>query len=359
MSSISPEELLEGLLKQYSPTLHEAPAVNYLAEQMSGMGFQVSIDETGSLSGSLGDGPAEVVLLGHIDTIPGEITVRREGNRLYGRGAVDAKGPLACFTSAAARAGTRPGWRVTVIGAVGEEGDSRGAKQVRDRYLQTRIPACCIIGEPSRWDHITLGYKGSAWVEYILQRDLAHTAGQSESACELAVQFWNRVQAQKDAYNAGRLRVFEQLTTSLRQMQSSQDGFAETARLSFNLRLPPELSVAEMMAILSQQAGEGSLRLLDGIECYRASKNTALVRAFLTAIRKHAGSPGFLVKTGTSDMNVVGPAWNCPILAYGPGDSNLDHTPGEYIRDPRIPHRRGCANLCSGEYSGFLDMVKP
>jgi len=38
-----------------------------------------------------------------------------------------------------------------------------------------------------------------------------------------------------------------------------------------------------------------------------------------------------LLKTGTSDMNVVGPAWGCPLLAYGPGDSGLDHTPDEHI----------------------------
>ena len=30
-------------------------------------------------------------------------------------------------------------------------------------------------------------------------------------------------------------------------------------------------------------------------------------------------------------MNVVGPAWNCPIVAYGPGDSSLDHTPNEHL----------------------------
>ena len=41
--------------------------------------------------------------------------------------------------------------------------------------------------------------------------------------------------------------------------------------------------------------------------------------------------PRFLKKTGTSDMNVVGPAWRCPIVAYGPGDSSLDHTPNEHI----------------------------
>jgi LysW-gamma-L-lysine carboxypeptidase len=38
-----------------------------------------------------------------------------------------------------------------------------------------------------------------------------------------------------------------------------------------------------------------------------------------------------VLKTGTSDMNVVGPAWHCPILAYGPGESALDHTPDERI----------------------------
>ena len=30
-------------------------------------------------------------------------------------------------------------------------------------------------------------------------------------------------------------------------------------------------------------------------------------------------------------MNVVAPVWNCPIAAYGPGNSSLDHTPGEHI----------------------------
>jgi LysW-gamma-L-lysine carboxypeptidase len=38
-----------------------------------------------------------------------------------------------------------------------------------------------------------------------------------------------------------------------------------------------------------------------------------------------------VLKTGTCDMNVVGPVWDCPIVAYGPGDSSLDHTPDERI----------------------------
>lgn len=29
--------------------------------------------------------------------------------------------------------------------------------------------------------------------------------------------------------------------------------------------------------------------------------------------------------------NVVGPVWRCPIVAYGAGDSSLDHTPHEHV----------------------------
>jgi LysW-gamma-L-lysine carboxypeptidase len=66
---------------------------------------------------------------------------------------------------------------------------------------------------------------------------------------------------------------------------------------------------------------------------WRSDRNNALVRSFLSAIR-HADpavQPGFVLKTGTSDMNVVAPVWRCPIVAYGPGDSALDHTPHEHL----------------------------
>lgn len=36
-------------------------------------------------------------------------------------------------------------------------------------------------------------------------------------------------------------------------------------------------------------------------------------------------------KSGTSDMNVTGRAWNCPIVACRPGDSRQDHIPDEHL----------------------------
>jgi LysW-gamma-L-lysine carboxypeptidase len=43
------------------------------------------------------------------------------------------------------------------------------------------------------------------------------------------------------------------------------------------------------------------------------------------------GRAAFKEKSGTSDMNVLLPAWACPMVAYGPGDARYDHTPMERL----------------------------
>src|SRR5450759_596355 len=320
--------LLNGLLQAYSPTLNEAGAVNYLVDQMRGLGYRSVADTVGNAVGWRGEGPNEIVLLGHIDTVPGEIPVHFEGDHLFGRGAVDAKGCLACFTCAAARVELPPGWRLTVIGAVGEEGNSRGARYLVDKHT----PRFAIIGEPSSWDRVTLGYKGSQWFSYQMTRPLSHTASRNESPCETAVNFWNRLAAKADQANAPYSKVFDQITPSLRRFESSGDGFNETARLQVNLRLPLWMNVDTARGLVQDLAGEtAELAFNPGDEAYRADKNNPLLRAFLAAIRKAGGDPRFSLKSGTSDMNTVGPVWSCPIVAYGPGASDLDHTPGENI----------------------------
>src|SRR5512143_1619922 len=250
-------KLLEGLLQRYSPTLQEAEAVSYLVAQMQAAGFEACVDEVGNAVGVLGAGPREIMLLGHIDTVPGYIEVRREDDRLYGRGSVDAKGPLACFAAATALARAREGYRFVVIGAVGEEGDSRGALHVRDHYQ----PDMLIIGEPSSWDRVTLGYKGSAWFEYEVQRTLAHTSANVESASQAAVSFWNRVMDRAAQWNVGRLKMFDQLIPSLRAMHSQSNGFVEMAQLKFNLRVPLGIRLNEVETLVREQAVEAELRM--------------------------------------------------------------------------------------------------
>ena len=324
--------LLENLLKIYSPSYQEAEAVNYLVAQMRAGGLEARVDEIGNAVGvaspTSGAAPRTVMLLGHIDTVPGFIPVTRAGDRLNGRGAVDAKGPLACFTAAALRAQDHlKDTRLVVVGAVAEEGDSRGAHFIKDNYR----PDFTVIGEPSGWEKITLGYKGSAWFEYRVQRALAHTAARNESACEAAVAYWNRVTAWASERNGAAQKIFEQVNPTLRAMNSDSDGFAESAQLKFGLRLPPGLSLEALETGLRGLLTDAELTMREGVAAYRGEKNTPLVRAFLAAIRRAGGNPSFTVKSGTSDMNIVAPVWGTPTLAYGPGDSSLDHTPEEHI----------------------------
>ena len=320
---------LEALVRIPSPSGEESRAAAWLVEQMAALGFdRAYVDEAGSPVGVVGNGPRVLMLMGHIDTVAGEVPVRREGDRLYGRGTVDAKGPLVAFTLAAAAAGARPGWTTVVAGAVEEEAaTARGARCIAENFR----PAACVIGEPGGWQRLGVGYKGRLLVDYHLTRPVAHTAGQERGACEIAVEFWNAVTALARRHNADHTRVFEQLSPSLRRIVSTTDGLQETVTARIGLRVPPGLAVADLEGRLGSLKGEARLSFSGREEAFRAGKSNPLVRAFLASIRAAGGRPGFVVKTGTADMNVVGPLWNCPILAYGPGDSGLDHTPDEHI----------------------------
>lgn len=314
----------------------EAPLARYLADAMRQRAFdRVLIDEAGNAIGEKGAPSAAhtLVLLGHMDTVPGRIPVRIEDGKLFGRGSVDAKGPLCAFIEAVARVDPPEGWRVAVVGAVEEESaTSRGARHVLPRYR----PDMCIIGEPSGWDRITLGYKGRLLADLLVRQPMGHTAGPLESVCEAAVSWWLRVKAYCDEFNQGRTAAFDRILPSLREICSSSDGLYDQVTATVGLRLPPDIAQEALQSAIQEAlpADPGiEVRLsFRGYEpAYRSDKNTPLVRALLAAIRAHDGRPAFKVKTGTSDMNVVGPVWQCPIVAYGPGDSSLDHTPEEHI----------------------------
>lgn len=328
--NFDPVNVLEGLLHRFSPTGQENSAVTYLVDVMQEMGYQAHMDAIGNAVGTIGSGSRDILLLGHIDTVSGEIAVRQEDNILFGRGAVDAKGPLASFVCAGAAATIQPDWRITVIGAVGEEGDSRGAKWLCSNY---QAPEMVVIGEPSGWQGITLGYKGSLWAEIKFQQTVSHTASGLGSVCDQAFTFWNNFITSVAVLNKEKPRVFDQITPSLRGMTSDFDGFCETAILKVNIRIPTGINqdFVENLIHSGIEDHQPEIKILEFTQAYQTEKNSPLVRAFLNGIRKTGGNPGFKLKTGTADMNLVGPAWDIPVVAYGPGDSNLDHTPDEHI----------------------------
>ncbi|MGE3492073.1 MAG: M20/M25/M40 family metallo-hydrolase [Vicinamibacterales bacterium] len=352
-------ELVRGLVAIASLSRQEAAASSWLVEQMRASGYERAfVDEAGNAVGELGDPSAArtIVLLGHIDTVPGNIPVRIEssagGDLLFGRGSVDAKGPLATFVAGAAAFGVararEAGLRVVVVGAVEEEAaTSKGARYIASRFDGTTepIPTACIIGEPSHWNRVTLGYKGRLLLDLTADQPMAHTAGPDASVASVVVDLWNWVTAHAAAFNAGKGKAFDQLSPSLRRFITSTNAeMHDTVDAQFAWRLPVGFDADALMADLrAWPAARGDNPsgwstqfdfVFKGEErAWRGDRNNPLVRSFLAGVRTEDPSAqlGFVLKTGTSDMNVVAPVWKCPIVAYGPGDSALDHTPHEHL----------------------------
>jgi LysW-gamma-L-lysine carboxypeptidase len=322
------EDLLHDLVSIPSLSGAEANASAFLADWMADHGFEAWVDETGSAVGERGHGPRQIVLLGHIDTFPGEIPVRTAERQLFGRGSVDAKGSLAAFAVAAARAEPPSDFKVIVIGAVEEEAaSSRGARHAVGRCR----PEACLIGEPSGWERLTLGYKGRLNLAWSWRGGLAHSAGPTPSPAEVAVRAWRRIEEYTFAFNQGRPDEFHKIRPSLLSIRSDRAGAFGGAAIEVNLRLPPHLVPEDVEQAIRAGISNGEMAFSGHERAFDGPIDSTLTRALRTAIRAHGGQPRHVYKTGTSDMNVVGPIWGCPIAAYGPGDSRLDHTPDEHL----------------------------
>lgn len=154
----------------------ETPLARYIAELCEGIGLQVRLDEV--LDGRCnvvavlpGRTREYVVLESHLDTVETEgmtvpaFTPQRDGDRIYGRGACDAKGSLAAFLTALATlvSDEHPPRRgVVLAGVIDEEHRYRGVSDLLDRGL-LRDPGAeltgAIVGEPTELS-LVVAHKG-------------------------------------------------------------------------------------------------------------------------------------------------------------------------------------------------------
>lgn len=323
----------------------ERPLAEYLVGAVAGSASEAFVDEAGNAVAVWGAGPRRVTFLGHLDTVAGDIPVRVEDGVLHGRGSVDAKGSLCAALAAATRAPNTVWDRLTFtfIGAVEEEApSSKGAWHAVAAYPR---PDLLIVGEPSGWERYTLGYKGRLGVTLTARCANAHSAREDASAAELVVDAYTRLREWVGQDNEGVAGLFERLQLTLLGLTSGEDGLEAWCEARASLRVPPRWTCAGLRAAVAELLPGVELEFTEGLDAHRADGRTELARAFRVAVRSQGGSPVPSLKTGTSDMNVVAPHWPVPMLAYGPGDSNLDHTPderldlAEYLRAVRVFER--------------------
>jgi [amino group carrier protein]-lysine/ornithine hydrolase len=319
VAGLTPVSMLRRMVEIPSPTGREGELARYVLAQMRELGFRARIDPAGNVIGETGPpGEPAIMLLGHLDTVPGDLPVREDDGALYGRGTVDAKGPLAAMIWAAAGSAKR----LVVVGAAGEEGLSPGAWYL----VRGARPAAVIIGEPSGVGTVVVGFKGIVRFTLRVTCEPAHTSSPGPKAVEVAARFWQDLgQHLGQAYPGG--RHFDRAIPALVRMS----GDTVRAEADITCRIPPGFDFTAFRNWLAGRAGDGLLTFTEELPAVRSPRTDPVVQALSDAVRAHAGPPAVKVKLGTSDMNIVGPAWGVPIAAYGPGDARLDHSGNERI----------------------------
>lgn len=312
--------LIKDMVKIYSPTGSEAKLAEFLVRWGNDHGLRTSTDKVGNFIAERGEDP-EILLVGHMDTVPGEIPVRVEDGILYGRGSVDAKGPLSCFLEAAVAVERA----VRVVGVVEEEGRSKGARHIVERF----DPSYIVIGEPSGWSSLTLGYRGNLTLRYINKKPKEHSAVPEPNSCGEAVVFFNALKKFSKKFNEKKT-PFHQLGVKLVSIQSEDNGLEEQTAMRINIRIPVGFDIDRVKEIAAEQRGSAEITYSSMEKPVLADKRNKLVSSFIAAVRAEGGNFRFKVKTGTSDMNIL-QQYGVPIVTYGPGDSRLDHTPNEHL----------------------------
>ncbi|SFF75962.1 acetylornithine deacetylase [Halopelagius inordinatus] len=313
------QTLLADLVSIPSPSGDESAAAERLKSYFEEHGREVWIDEVGNVRAPADD---SVLLTSHIDTVPGDVPVKVEEGVLWGRGSVDATGPLAAMAVAAVRTG------VSFVGVVGEETNSRGAWHLAETREQ---PDAVVNGEPSGWDGITLGYRGFLSGTYVSTSELGHSSRPENNAIQSAVNWWSRVADFFDEDESD--GVFDTVTTKPVTFDGgpTEDGLAVEATVDVQFRVPPRYTIDDVREVAEGELTRGSVHWEKPIPPVMTSPRTEVARAFRVAIREEEGDPRLLRKTGTSDMNIFAGVWDCPMATYGPGDSELDHSPNEHV----------------------------
>lgn len=145
---MDPVELASALVDIDSTTGREAQAGRWLAGVLRDRGFAVDEQAVDDARFNLFARvqPPSIVLSTHFDCVPPFFPSRLEGDRLYGRGACDAKGILAAQVAAVDALCRRGETRVGLLFVVGEERGSDGARVANAHANGCRF---LVDGEPT------------------------------------------------------------------------------------------------------------------------------------------------------------------------------------------------------------------
>ncbi len=191
MKTIDPIDLATRLIAAESVTPATGAVFDVMDDALVACGFRVER----FIDGETPDGPVENLLAtrgpidggksgrhfgfaGHLDVVPpgagwtsGAFAPEIRGDLLYGRGAADMKGAIACFVAAAGRIAADAG-TVSLIITGDEEGPAVHGTRALMRHMEAKrcTPDMILVGEPTSVDRLgdtmKIGRRGSVnmWI---------------------------------------------------------------------------------------------------------------------------------------------------------------------------------------------------
>jgi succinyl-diaminopimelate desuccinylase len=347
MAATDPIPLAQALIRCPSVTPADAGALAVLAAALRPLGFRVEelrFDGGGgpaidNLFARLGEDGPHLAFAGHTDVVPaGDVDAWtadpfgaeiRDG-WLYGRGACDMKGEIACFVAAVARFIERhgpPRGSISLLVTGDEEGPAVNGTIELMRWAEAQGHRFdgCIVGEPTSvealGDTAKIGRRGSLTVTLEARGRQGHVGypNLADNAAHRLVAVLHRltttpIDAGTDHFEPSGLQV-----TTIDIDNPATNVVPAKARAVLNIRYndsqTPESLRALIEAAIEAVGGKVDARYSEGANAFLSTPG-ALAETLAQSVEAVTGRrPVLSTSGGTSDARFI-QAW-CPVIEFG------------------------------------------
>jgi acetylornithine deacetylase len=333
-------ELLFELVAVASPSGEEARLGALVGDRLLRAGLDVEHVGASVLARlATGRGP-RLLLNTHLDTVPVGAGWTRdpagawEGERLYGRGANDAKASVAAMLHAvcelASARGALPAGEVWLALTACEETTNAGMQAVLER---AGAFDGAVTGEPTGLD-VVRAQSGLAVIEAVWAGRSCHAAHvarvEHESALAGAVRDLARAVPFLTLPGEHALLGPSTVVPTVLRSGERHNVVPDRAEALFDARLAPPHDAAEVAALLRERLPGADVRVRSArLLPVETAEGHPLVRAALAA----AGRARAVGSSTMSDMALLA---GTPAVKCGPGLSVRSHTPDEFVTRPEL-----------------------
>ena len=345
---VDPLDFLERAVRTPS---HEdiAPMCDLLCETLREDGIEPTVDDAGVVatreaSGDAADG-LHVVLNTHLDTVSPHVPAERDGDLLHGRGACDAKGPLAAML--AAFCGCKPDQgRLTLAATPDEETYSTGAAAlVPSLDLDPERGDWVIVGEPTGLD-VCNAAKGRFEGHVTITGERAHAAEPhtGRNAITMAGRVLDALAGfddRPDGLAAHPDLGAPTLTPTVVAGGDATNQVPAECEIVLDRRSVPPETAAGFASALNEYLGD-RVPSPDAVSFALTERETPFLEAFETpaderVVRVLRAASGGTVRPFTAATEASYFAREVPTVVFGPGDladedGPVAHADREYVR---------------------------